>query len=273
MGNDRDLFGDYADGLALYEGRMIDQYDHRAKAWRSGRGRAAVWKALRFGTPDKVIAPQWRVPRRNIPRKLGDRTDLYRIGFGDVTAPRNERSLIAALIPPGTICGHKVPTIVFPDGWEWCYMLWLAVANSFSLDFLLRKKIALTVSYTVLDSMPFARLPIEHPTSSRLGPLALKLTCTAPEMADYWNSMAAYDWCEPIPAGTTPPGLTDEDARASAKAEIDAIVARDIFGLSTDELDAILDTFPVLRRREERTLGEFRTKRRVLDHFERLAEG
>jgi Eco57I restriction-modification methylase len=270
MGNDRDLFGEHEDGLPLYEGRMIDQYDHRAKAWRSGRGRAAVWEQLRFDTPDKAIVPQWRVPRSNIPSKLGDRTDCYRIGFGDVTAPRNERSLIAALIPPGTICGHKVPTIVFPDGWEWFYMIWLAVANSFSLDFLLRKKVALSVTYTVLDSMPFPRLPLDHPAVSRLGPLALRLTCTAPEMTDYWNSMATHGWCQPVPTGTTPPGLIDEEDRAKAKAAIDAIVARDIFGLSANELAAILDTFPVLHRREKRAYGEFRTKQIVLDHFKEL---
>jgi hypothetical protein len=76
-------------------------------------------------------------------------------------------------------------------------------------------------------------------------------------MTDYWNSMAAYGWCEPVPSGATPPGQIDEDARAAAKAEIDAVVARDPFNLSTDQLAAILDTFPVLRRREERTFGEF----------------
>jgi hypothetical protein len=206
MGNDRELFGDYDDGLPLYEGRMIDQFDHRAKAWRSGRGRAAVWEPLPFGDPRKAITPQWRVPPRNVPAKLGDRVSRYRIGFGDVTGPRNERSLIATLIPHGVICGHKVPTIEFPRGWEWAYMPWLAVANSFCIDFLIRKKVALSVSYTLLDSMPFPRLPIDDPIVALLGPLALRLTCTAPEMAAFWNAMADHGWCEPIPEGTTPPG-------------------------------------------------------------------
>ena len=57
-----------------------------------------------------------------IPNKLGDRTAHYRVGWCDVTAPRNERSLVAALIPPGVICGHKVPTLSFPEGFEWVYM-------------------------------------------------------------------------------------------------------------------------------------------------------
>jgi hypothetical protein len=41
MGNDRDLFTDGSDGLPLMEGRMVDHYDYRAKAYVSGRGRAA----------------------------------------------------------------------------------------------------------------------------------------------------------------------------------------------------------------------------------------
>jgi Eco57I restriction-modification methylase len=270
MGNDRELFGAYDDGLPLYEGRMIDQFDHRAKAWRSGRGRAAVWEALPFGDLRKAIIPQWRVPRRNVPVKLGDRVDRYRIGFGDVTGPRNERSLIATLIPRDVICGHKVPTIVFPTGWEWAYMPWLAVANSFCIDFLVRKKVALSVSYTLLDSMPFPRLPIDHPVVVRLGPLALRLTCTALEMAAYWNAMASHGWCEPIPEGMTPPGFVDEASRAAARAEIDAVVARDLFGLTADELAGILDTFAALRRREERAYGEYRTKRLILECYEAM---
>jgi hypothetical protein len=268
MGTDRDLFHDLPEGLPLYEGRMIDQYDHRAKAWRSGRGRAAVWEELRFGDPRKAIVPQWRVPRDKLPAKLGDRINRYRIGFGDVTAPRNERSLVAALIPPGAVCGHKVPTITFEDGWEWAYMPWLAVANSFAVDFLLRKKVALTVSYTVLDSIPFPRLPVDHPLFARLGSLALSLTCTAQEMTAYWNSMSAYGWCKRVEPRSIPPGLVDDNDRASARALIDVIVARDLFQLTSDEIAGILETFPVLKRNEQRRYGEFRTRRLVLDAYE-----
>ena len=58
MGNDRDRFSDDSTGLPLYEGRMIDQFDHRAKAFRSGRGRGAIWQPLPFGDLEKGIVPQ-----------------------------------------------------------------------------------------------------------------------------------------------------------------------------------------------------------------------
>ena len=267
MGNDRELFGDLSEGLPVYEGRMVDQFDHRAKAYRSGRGRSAVWEPLPFGDPRKAIVPQWRLPPENLPKKLGDRTTRYRIGWCDVTGPRNERSLLAALIPPGTICGHSLPTLTFAGEYEWAYMPWLAVANSFCQDYLARKKVALHVSLSVLDSLPFPRLSLDHPVVDRLARLALRLTCTSPEMTGYWNAMADQGLCEAIGDDDTPPGFTDPEQRAAARAEIDAVVARALFDLSADELAVILDDFPVLRRREEKRYGEFRTRRLVLEWY------
>jgi hypothetical protein len=67
-------------------------------------------------------------------------------------------------------------------------------ANSFCLNYLARKKVSLKLSMTVLDSLPFPRLPINHPVVDRLGRLALRLTCTGPEMTGYWNSMTERGW-------------------------------------------------------------------------------
>jgi hypothetical protein len=149
-------------------------------------------------------------------------------------------------------------------------MFWLAVANSFCLDYLVRKRIALDINYTVLDSLPFPRLPMDHPVVRRLAQLATGLTCTAPEMTAYWNAMAGLGLCERVTDDTTLPGVMDPDKRAAARAEIDAVVARELFELSANELGGILDTFPVLRRREERAYGEFRTKRLVLEWYDKM---
>jgi len=179
MGNDRELFSQTPNGLPLYEGRMIAQYDHRAKGYRSGRGRSAAWEELTFGFSPKSIQPQWRIPAHNLPGKLGSRPDRFRIAFCDVTSPTNERSLISALVPPRTLCGHKVPTITFEPSNDWAYISWLAVANSFVMDFLVRKKISLTMSLTILDSLPFPRLSEDDVRLATLAPLVLKLRSLA----------------------------------------------------------------------------------------------
>ena len=87
MGNDRDLFTEDSSGFPVFEGRMIGAYDYRAKAYVSGRGRSAVWKNLEFGDPEKSSRAQWYIPEQELPGRLGNRTNTFRIGFCDVASP------------------------------------------------------------------------------------------------------------------------------------------------------------------------------------------
>jgi hypothetical protein len=267
MGTDREFFGESIDGLPLYEGRMVSQFDHRAKGYRSGRGRAAVWEDLEFGSAVKSIQPQWRLSPSDVPEKVVPRMAHYRIGFCDVTGPTNERSLIAALIPAGCPAGHTVPTIIFGNDQQWQYMVWLAVANSFAADWLVRQKVQLHLAYSILDTLPVPRLQRTDPIARELVTRALLLTCCGPEMTDYWNAMAADGWCDPGPVDGLPPGVEDEGGRLRLRAEIDAIVARDVYGLTPAEVGYILDTFPIVREREVKRFGEFRTGRLILEAY------
>lgn len=271
MGTDRDLFVDREDeGLPLYEGRMIDHYDYRAKAYVSGRGRSAIWDPLPFGSRSKVVAPQWRVPPDRIPKKVGDRYSRYRVAFCDVAPPTAARSLVATLVPPGVLCGHTAPTLSFESPYEWAYMPWLAVANSLCVDYLARKKISLHMSLIVMDSLPFPRFRQTDEFVSAVGPLALRLTCTGPEMADYWNRMSELGWGQPC-SDEVPRGAVDELERANLRAEVDALVAHYVFGLEAADLEHVLDSFVGLARAEKRSFGEHRTKRLVLERLGAIA--
>jgi len=274
MGNDSGLFTTDPDGLPVYEGRMIDHFDHRAKNYVSGHGNSAKWEPHDFDDPAKAIVPQWRIARKDVPDKLGDRCDHYRVGFGDVANPRNQRSFVAALIPPNVICGHKVPTVRFGADHEWAYLPWLAVANSFAMDWLTRSRLSSpTLSYTVMDNLPFPRFSIEDPLVELLAPLVLRLSCTAPEMTDYWNSMSSFGWCDPAPAGEAPPAaLVEPDERAMARARVDAIVAKLVFGLTREEVAYVLDQFPVLEKRDRKAYGRYVTKDRVLAAFDEVRD-
>jgi hypothetical protein len=75
----------------------------------------------------------------------------------------------------------------------------------------------------------------------------------------------------------------DEDRRACIRAELDAYYAH-LYGLTRDELRYVLDpkdvygpdfpseTFRVLKEKEEKRFGEYRTRRLVLEAFDKLAE-
>lgn len=78
-----------------------------------------------------------------------------------------------------------------------------------------------------------------------------------------------------------PPFAWDEDRRAHLRADLDAFHAR-AYGLTRDELRYILDpadvkgegypseTFRVLKEKEIRHHGEYRTRRRVLSAWDRM---
>jgi hypothetical protein len=61
-----------------------------------------------------------------------------------------------------------------------------------------------------------------------------------------------------------------EHERKAAKAELDAYVAKRIFGITRKELADTMDTFGVVRRRDEKAYGEFRTKAMILGAFDQL---
>ena len=81
-----------------------------------------------------------------------------------------------------------------------------------------------------------------------------------------------------------PPFAWDEDRRAHLRADLDAFYAR-AYGLTRDELRYILDpadvkgpdypseTFRVLKEKEIRQFGEYRTRRLVLAAWDRMETG
>jgi uncharacterized protein (DUF433 family) len=89
-------------------------------------------------------------------------------------------------------------------------------------------------------------------------------------------------WCDIEETGCPlPPFKWNEDRRSILKAELDAIYAR-LYGLTTEELRYILDpqdvygpdfpgeTFRVLREKEIKQFGEYRTRRLILEAWEKL---
>ena len=118
-------------------------------------------------------------------------------------------------------------------------------------------------------------LPPDHYTAADLAfivPRVLELTYTAHDLAPFARDLG-YDG---------PPFAWNPERRALLRAELDAYYAR-LYGLTRDELRYILDpadvmgadypceTFRVLKNNEIRQFGEYRTRRLVLEAWDRLA--
>ncbi|MCM1175190.1 MAG: N-6 DNA methylase [Blautia sp.] len=140
--------------LPLYEGRMVSQYNCYSKKYIKGNGRTAVWE--KNLNPEKgEIRPHYYVKRNDVEKR--GISLKYRAAYCDITGQKNVRTVLAALIPDNTVCGNKVPTCVFfPDNDIKFHLLWIGIANSFITDWLLRKKIAITLNFFHWNQIPFA---------------------------------------------------------------------------------------------------------------------
>ena len=96
------------------------------------------------------------------------------------------------------------------------------------------------------------------------------------------RTVARRSSCDRVPVTHfSPPFAWDEDRRAHLRADLDAFYAR-AYGLTRDELRYILDpadvkgpdypseTFRVLKEKEIRQHGEYRTRRLVLAAWDRM---
>ncbi len=68
-----------------------------------------------------------------------------------------------------------------------------------------------------------------------------------------------------------PPFKWDEERRLLIRCEIDSLYGH-LYGLTRDELDYILESFPIVKRKDEEKYGEYRTKRVILENFDKLVD-
>lgn len=236
MTNDRSRFvraTESASGVPVLEGRHVAQYRSRAKQYLGGEGRAASWRPVPLTLAAEVI-PQWRIDESHLRPAARQRHTRSRIGFCDITGQTNERSLLAARIPAGVVCGNKVPTLAFSSDDSDREDLFLAMANSFVVDWLLRRLLTTTVNFFLLDSLPLPPLAPQDKHSPRIIELVRLVTRAEGDPRVGLATVARW------------------------RAEIDALIAH-AWGITLAEMTMILEDFPLLDRHQPPLPGEKRS--------------
>jgi len=262
--------------VPLYEAKMIHQFDHRWATYDGSDSRDTTEAEKR--DPKFEPEPRYWVPHDEVEARLASKgwTRGWLMGWRDITNATNERTVIAAAFPRVGV-GNKIPLILPDESVSPRHMAALiGCLSSLALDFCARQKIGgTTLNFFILFQFPV--LPPSAYTPADLAfivPRVLELTYTSHSMAPFARDVG-YDG---------PPFKWDEDRRALLRAELDAWYAR-AYGLTRDELRYILDptdvkgsnypseTFRVLKEREIRKYGEYRTAKLVLQAWDRLESG
>ncbi|HRQ87551.1 MAG TPA: restriction endonuclease, partial [Bacteroidia bacterium] len=275
--NGTDWMKDQARHVPLYEAKMISYFDHRFAGY-GARGEDRGYRVLPETTvaehenPEFDPEPFYWVEDTALIERLSEKTTKeWLIGWKDVTAATNERTAIFSLIPRVAV-GHTMPLLFTREAIDKTCALY-ANLNSISADYVARTSVAgLHLTYGYLKQFPI--LPPSFYTRARLDfivPRVLELTYTSHSLAPFARDLG-YDG---------PPFPWDEDRRAHHRAELDAFYAC-AYGLTRDALRYILDpaavkgpdypseTFRVLKEKELRHHGEYRTQRLVLTAWDRM---
>ncbi len=193
------------------------------------------------------------------------------MGWRDICRSTDERTVIASVFPKvGT--GDKILLMHPSVGSKHCAVM-LATLDSLVFDFAARQKFGGTsLKYYYMKQFPVPRLSTFSEFDIKyIQSRVLELTYT---------SHAMKAWAEDL-GYSGQPFAWNEDRRAQLRAELDVFFARK-YGLTEEELRYVLDpakvkgadypseTFRVLKEKEIRLYGEYRTERLVLEAWKRM---
>ena len=261
--------------LPLYEGKMVQGFDHRAASVvvnpqnlnRPAQPREA--SIAEHTNQNWFPEPQFWVGADSFewPEGLG-----WAIGFKDVTAPTNIRTMIGSIVPARAF-GNTLPVLV-PDSIEDAIYkdvacLLAACLNSYAFDFVARQKVqGQHLNWFILEQLPviapgdYDRCFGETTARDLVRDHVLRLTYTAHDMAPFARDLG-YDGS---------PFTWDEEERRHLRARLDALYFH-LYGLDHDDADYVLGTFPIVRRQDEAAFGSYRTRDLVLAYMNALAAG
>jgi hypothetical protein len=262
--------------LALYEAKMLHHFDHRFATYEGQTEAQANQGKLPELTPDehldpnRVVQPRYWVPKSEVTGTLRDKWDRYwLLGWRDVCRNTDARTVIASLIPLAGV-GHKFPLLLTTCTASQSAALY---ANLCSLvfDYLARQKIGGTsLTFFIIKQLPvlpptrYAEMAGWASHESQLAwllPRVLELAYTA------WDLEAFARDC----GHEGPPFRWDEDRRFMLRCELDAAFFH-FYGLGREDADYVLETFPVIKKRDIDRHGEYRTKLAILEIYDALAE-
>ena len=266
------------DWVPLYEGKMVQAFDHRAarvvvnrdNPHRPGQPEPATLEQHR--DPEWLPDPQYWVSESECEwaAEIG-----WVLGFKEITAPTNARTFIAALLPTVGF-GNKIP-ILKPETNHRAEWRLAANLNSTILDFVTRQKVhGQTLNLFIVEQLPV--VPPDRYEGVRFGPktageivreAVLELTYTAHDMAPFARDMGYVD----EDGDVRPPFAWDEERRLFLRAKLDAVFFH-LYGVTDrDDVRYVYSTFPIVDREETAAYGTHCSRELCLAWMNALAAG
>jgi hypothetical protein len=190
------------------------------------------------------------------------------LGWRDITGQEKWRTFVTSALPRSAVNDKFL--LAFPANPRHGSLL-QSVWSSFAYDYLSRQKISGTGMKYFLAKQLACPTPATFDAASPwaevslaefVRPRILELTYTSYRMRPYGGDVTGGEPGEPF--------RWLPERRAQLMAELDAAMLH-VYGLHRADAEHVVDSFPVVRKYDERDFGEFRTKRLVLTEYDAMA--
>ena len=281
--------------VRLYEAKLFWHYDHRFATFAGcskddfSAGNPKDIPDDEIKNPEILSLPRYYVPDSLVADRYAGvgRIPAYMLALRRLTKPANERTAVFSILPE---CGGGNSMFVMTaKSVEHCVWL-VADGNSMIFDYCARNKMGGTnLLQFIIEQLPLVHLESirkakflsrgENAVLDWLLPRVLELTYTA------WDLEAFAQDC----GWSGPPFRWDEERRFLLRCELDAAFFHLYLGPETEwrqqpaaltqafpapraAVAYILDTFPIVKRKDEAKFnGDYRTKRVILETYDALA--
>jgi hypothetical protein len=265
--------------LPLYEAKMMHQYDHRfahagePKGGAFLRGSSEYLSELEHSDPICFAIPRFWVPEREVKlrKESKDWYNRWFISFRKITGNvSNVHSSVFSVLPlagAGDACSLLM---IGSENIPFSASL-LANANSFIFDYITRQKLGgVNLNFFIVNQLPVL-LPTKY---------AQNTPWSYNQMLRYWIQLRVLEltytaWdLEPFARDCGYDGSPfrwDEERRFQLRCELDAAYFH-LYDIERDDVDYIMETFPIVKHEDEKQYGDYRTKRVILEIYDELKQ-
>jgi hypothetical protein len=270
--------------LPLIEAKLIGQFDHSFATYAG-----VSLEDIKAGEPRQMKTEERTCTHRSVPRFWVSQQVVEQmfqakewhldwiVGYRDVTNVNNERTAIAAVTPRSGIV-QPLNAVSVQSAYD--AALVVGALNSFALDYVARQRF----TGRHLNVTTFSQLPLPKRVPVAMAEIVasrfLELTYTA------WDLQPFAQDC----GWPRPPFRWDEERRFLLRCEMDAAffhlylgpedewrkqsdALTKAFPTTRDAVSYIMDTFPIVKRKEEAKFnGDYRTKRVILEIYDTMAD-
>lgn len=248
---------------------LISEQTRNESDWVVLKNRNIHQFNINFSEPEAWVSVRdvaVRLQRKDLDSSLW--TKIYpRLVFRDIARNDDERTLIACLAPPGFVSTYDTPMVV-PTMEEESLSIALAfygaAFNAFLFDFLLRPFVDKHVKGYTLNRVPWPSVDSNKSLVTQTSWIiqrVLELSYTTWDLEPFARD-CGFD---------SPPFRWDDARRFQLRCELDAAFFH-VYGIERCDVAYIMDTFPIVKRKDEAQHGTYRTKDTILTLYDAIGE-